>query len=79
MNNNALRKACLEIDMTRPGADKVKPKGWFKPFLQWIPTFGPYCTEFVYPKAKGTDNGARIKINNDLNEHGGLHNNNPYI
>ena len=44
---------------TRPGVDKVKPKGWFKYSLQFHYvlvymgdlqcTVDPSCTEFVYP------------------------------
>ena len=36
------------------------------------PAFGPSCTEFVYPKCWHFDNYATSKIDDVLNEHGGL-------
>ena len=51
---------------TRPGVDKVKPKGRFKYSLQidvrhGRPKVDPSCTEFVYPRFWHFDNGA-IKV-----------------
>ena len=36
------------------------------------PTFGPSCTEFVYPERWHFDNDATSKIDDVLTEHGGL-------
>ena len=36
------------------------------------PSFGPFCTKFVYPRCWHFDNGKKRKINVVLTEHGGL-------
>ena len=42
------------------------------PCLHGRPTFGPSCTEFVYPGCWHFDNGATSKFDDVLLEHGGL-------
>ena len=41
-------------------------------FTTGRPAFGPTCTEFIYPQCWHFDNGATSKIDDVLNEHGGL-------
>ena len=36
------------------------------------PTFGPSCTEFVYPGCWHFDNGATGKVDDVFLDHGGL-------
>ena len=56
----------LLLSVLQPGHDAVSP------CLHRRPTFGPSCTEFVYPGCWHFDNDATSKFDDVLLEHGGL-------